>query len=71
MAAAAEAKKNGWFLAIAVVSNSGQFVHFSKIDQTQFGSIQIAIHKAEALPVSVGRPRPSRTASRRVEPASP
>jgi glc operon protein GlcG len=47
-AAAAEAKKNGWFVAIAVVSNGGHLVHFSKMDQTQFGSIQIAIHKAKA-----------------------
>jgi glc operon protein GlcG len=47
-AAAAEAKKNGWFMAIAVVSNGGHLVHFSKMDQTQFGSIQIAIHKAKA-----------------------
>ena len=36
VAAAAEAKKNGWFLAIAVVSNGGHLVHFSKMDQTQF-----------------------------------
>ena len=36
VAAAAEAKKNGWLLAIAVVSNGGQLVHFSKMDQTQF-----------------------------------
>ena len=47
-AAMAEAKKNGWFLAVAVVSNSGQLVNFSKMDQTQFGSIKIAIHQAEA-----------------------
>ena len=47
-AAMAEAKKNGWLLAIAVVSNSGQLVHFSKMDQTQWGSVKIAIHKAEA-----------------------
>jgi len=47
-AAAAEAKKNGWFLAIAVVSNGGHLVHFSKMDQTQFASVQIAIHKAKA-----------------------
>ncbi len=47
-AAMAEAKKNGWLMAIAVVSNSGQLVHFSKMDQTQFGSIKIAIHKATA-----------------------
>jgi uncharacterized protein GlcG (DUF336 family) len=47
-AAMAEAKKNGWFMAIAVVSNGGHLVHFSKMDQTQFGSIKIAIHKATA-----------------------
>ena len=44
----AEAKKNGWLMAIAVVSNGGNLVHFSKMDQTQFASINIAIHKAKA-----------------------
>ncbi len=48
VAAAAEAKKNGWLLAIAVVSNGGHLVHFSKMDQTQFASVQIAIDKAKA-----------------------
>ena len=47
-AAAAEAKKNGWFLAIAVVTNGGHLVHFSRMDQTQIGSIQVAIQKAKA-----------------------
>jgi uncharacterized protein GlcG (DUF336 family) len=47
-AAEAEAKKNGWFMAIAVVSNGGYLVHFSRMDQTQFASIQIAQHKATA-----------------------
>jgi len=47
-AAAAEAKKNGWFMAIAVVTNGGYLVHFSRMDQTQFASIQIAQHKAKA-----------------------
>ena len=40
-AAEAEAKKNGWFMAIAVVSNGGYLVHFSKMDNTQFASVQI------------------------------
>ena len=35
-------------MAIAVVSNGGDLVHFSKMDGTQFGSIQIAQHKAKA-----------------------
>ena len=47
-AAVAEAKKNGWLMAVAVVSNSGFLVSFSKMDQTQFASIQIAIDKAKA-----------------------
>jgi glc operon protein GlcG len=47
-AAIAEAKKNGWLMAVAVVSNSGFLVHFSKMDQTQFASIQIAMDKAKA-----------------------
>jgi len=47
-AAIAEAKKNGWLLAVAVVSNGGHLVHFSKMDQTQFASVQIAMDKAKA-----------------------
>ena len=47
-AAAAEAAKNGWLMAIAVVSNGGWLVHFSKMDNTQFASVDIAIHKAKA-----------------------
>jgi|ERR1041385_8406650 uncharacterized protein GlcG (DUF336 family) len=46
-AAIAEAKKNGLLMAVAVVSNSGFLVHFSKMDQTQFASIEIAIDKAK------------------------
>jgi uncharacterized protein GlcG (DUF336 family) len=47
-AAVAEAKKNGWLMAVAVVSNSGFLVSFSKMDQTQFASVQIAQDKAKA-----------------------
>jgi glc operon protein GlcG len=47
-AAVAEAKKNGLLMAVAVVSNSGFLVHFSKMDQTQFASVQIAIDKGKA-----------------------
>src|SRR4051795_1237397 len=47
-AAVAEAKKNGLLMAVAVVSNSGYLVHFSKMDQTQFASVQIAMDKAKA-----------------------
>ena len=30
------------------MSNGGYLVHFSKMDNTQFASVQIAMHKAKA-----------------------
>ena len=48
VAAQAEAKKNNWNLAIAVTTNGGHLVAFARMDQTQFGSIAIAQHKARA-----------------------
>jgi uncharacterized protein GlcG (DUF336 family) len=47
-AAEAEAKKNNWLMAIAVVSPSGDLAYFRKLDGTQYASIQIAQHKAKA-----------------------
>lgn len=46
VAAAAEAKKNKWNMAIAVVDDGGHLIYFERIDQTQTGSIDIAIGKA-------------------------
>ncbi len=45
-AAVAEAKKNKWNMAVAVVDASGLLVYFERMDETQFGSIDIAIGKA-------------------------
>jgi len=45
-AAATEAKKNKWTMAIAVVDDGGQLIYFERIDETQIGSIDIAIGKA-------------------------
>jgi uncharacterized protein GlcG (DUF336 family) len=45
-AAVAEAKKNGWNMAVAVVDTSGTLVFFEKMDQTQLASVQIAQDKA-------------------------
>ncbi|MBM3527618.1 MAG: heme-binding protein [Alphaproteobacteria bacterium] len=47
-AAIAEAKKapRNWKLAIAVVDPNGDLVYFYKMDDTQLGSIEIAIEKA-------------------------
>lgn len=46
--AIAEAQKNKWRMAVAVVDNHGFLVYFEKIDDTQTASIQIAIDKAKA-----------------------
>jgi glc operon protein GlcG len=45
-AAAAEAKKNNWGMAISVVNGSGDLVYFEALDGTQYASNDIAIHKA-------------------------
>jgi uncharacterized protein GlcG (DUF336 family) len=45
-AAVAEARKNKWNMAVAVVDDGGHLVYFERIDETQFGSIDIAIGKA-------------------------
>jgi uncharacterized protein GlcG (DUF336 family) len=47
-AAVAEARKppRNWKLAVAVVDPNGDLVYFYKMDNTQLGSIDIAINKA-------------------------
>jgi glc operon protein GlcG len=47
-AAASEARKNGWFMAIAVVDPAGTLVYYEKADTTQLGSAQVAIAKARS-----------------------
>jgi glc operon protein GlcG len=47
-AAAAEAHKNGWFMAIAVVDPAGKLVYYEKIDNTQLASADVAIEKARS-----------------------
>jgi glc operon protein GlcG len=44
--ALAEAKKNNWFMAVAVVDPSGTLVYYEKMDNTQTGSATVAIEKA-------------------------
>ena len=46
MAAIAEAKKNGWTVAAAVVDPGGTLVYFERIDGTQNGSSEVALEKA-------------------------
>lgn len=46
VAAEVEARKNNWPVAIAIVDNSGLLVHFTRMDNTQTASVQVAIDKA-------------------------
>ena len=47
-AAAAEARKNGWLMAIAVVDPAGTLVYYEKADNTQLGSARVAVDKARS-----------------------
>jgi glc operon protein GlcG len=44
--ALAEAEKNHWNVAVAVVDTSGNLVYYEKMDNTQIGSANVAIEKA-------------------------
>jgi glc operon protein GlcG len=46
-AAEAEAKKQKWPVAIAIVDPAGHLVAFAKMDNTQLGSINVALEKAK------------------------
>jgi glc operon protein GlcG len=46
--ALAEARKNNWTMAVAIVDTHGTLVYFEKIDNTQNGSAQLAIDKARS-----------------------
>ena len=45
-AAAAEAKKNGWPVCIAIVDYHGELVYFERLDNTQLGGVRVAVDKA-------------------------
>ena len=47
-AAEAEARRNNWNVAIAVVEPSGQLIHFQRIDGTNYASTQAAMDKARS-----------------------
>ena len=44
--ALAEARKNNWTMAVAIVDTAGNLVYFEKMDGTQTGSVAVAIDKA-------------------------
>ena len=47
-AAVAEARKNSWTMAVAVVDTAGNLVYFEKMDGTQTGSVDVSIEKAKS-----------------------
>jgi uncharacterized protein GlcG (DUF336 family) len=46
--AIAEARKNNWAMAIAIVDTAGELVYFERMDDTQIGSVNVAISKARS-----------------------
>lgn len=54
-AAEAEAQRNGWRVAIAVVDDGGHLLYLERSHDTQFGSVETAIQKAHAA-VAFKRP---------------
>lgn len=45
--AEAEARKNNWRMAIAIVDNHGTLVYYQMLDDTQYGSAFISVEKAK------------------------
>jgi len=46
--AIAEARRNNWMMAVAIVDPAGDLVYFEKMDGTQNGSVVVAIAKARS-----------------------
>ena len=53
--AEAEAMKNNWRVVIAIVDDGGHLIYLQRIDETQTGSIDVAIQKARGA-VAYKRP---------------
>ena len=54
-AAEAEAKKNNWNAVIAIVDDGANLVFLERLDNTQLGSLEVAIQKAHTA-ISFKRP---------------
>jgi glc operon protein GlcG len=57
-AAEAEARCNEWHVTIAIVDDGGHLLYLQRSHDTQFGSVETAIHKAHA---AVAFQRPTKT----------
>lgn len=47
-ASEAEALRNDWPVVIAIVDGGGHLIHLLRLDNTQFGSVEVAIGKARS-----------------------
>ncbi len=47
-AAEVEARCNDWPVVIAIVDDGGHLLHLMRLDNTQFGSVEVAMQKAHA-----------------------
>lgn len=47
-AALAEARKNGWIMAVAVVDPAGDLVYYERMDHVQSGSTRVSVAKARS-----------------------
>ncbi len=50
-AAVAEARKNGWFMAVAVVDTDGDLIYFERMENVQHGSVKVAQEKARSAAI--------------------
>jgi uncharacterized protein GlcG (DUF336 family) len=46
--AIAEARKNNWTMAVAIIDTGANLVYFEKMDGTQTGSVRVAISKGRS-----------------------
>jgi len=46
--AIAEARRNNWAMAVAIVDPAGELVYFERMDHTQTGSVTVAVEKARS-----------------------
>jgi len=51
VAALAPARSNQWTMVVAIVDTGGHLVYLEKLDQTQVGSVEIAIAKARSAAI--------------------
>lgn len=50
-AAVAVARNNNWAMAVAIVDTAGLLVYFEKMDDTQVGSVRVAMDKARSAAI--------------------